>query len=78
MPIIDKTKYSYNDLTIEPAVISSIKSRKECDPYEHMDVNMINYLPLFTAPMSTIANEHNFNIWKKNKMVVIRAAKLFV
>ena len=69
MPIIDKTKYSYNDLTIEPAVISSIKSRKECDPYEHMDVNMRDYLPLFTAPMSTIANEHNFNIWKKNKIM---------
>lgn len=69
MPIIEKTKYSYNDLTIEPAVISSIKSRKECDPYEHMDVNMRDYLPLFTAPMSTIANEHNFNIWKKNKIM---------
>lgn len=64
MPIIKETKYSYNDLTIEPAVISSIKSRKECNPYVDED----NYLPLFTAPMSTITNEYNINIWKLNKI----------
>lgn len=69
MPIIKEIQYSYNDLTIEPAVISLIKSRKECDPFERMDVNMRDYLPLFTAPMSTIANEYNFNIWKKNKIM---------
>lgn len=64
MPIIKETKYSYNDLTIEPAVISSIKSRKECNPF----VENNEYLPLFTAPMSTITNEHNINIWKLNKI----------
>lgn len=64
MPIIKDTKYSYNDLTIEPAVISSIKSRKECNPFVEDD----KYLPLFTAPMSTITNEHNINIWKLNKI----------
>lgn len=64
--MIDKkeTKYSYNDLTIEPAVISSIKSRKECNPF----VEDNQYLPLFTAPMSTITNEYNINIWKLNKV----------
>lgn len=64
MPIIKETKYSYNDLTIEPAVISSIKSRKECNPF----VEDNKYLPLFTAPMSTITNEYNINIWKLNKI----------
>lgn len=64
MPIIKETKYSYNDLTIEPAKISSIKSRKECNPFVESD----KYLPLFTAPMSTITNEYNINIWKLNKI----------
>ncbi len=64
MPIIKDTKYSYNDLTIEPAVISSIKSRKECNPFVEDD----KFLPLFTAPMSTITNEYNINIWKLNKI----------
>lgn len=69
MPILKETKYSYNDLTIEPATISSIKSRKECDPYVRRDKNMQGYLPIFTAPMSTITNEYNFNIWKLNNIM---------
>lgn len=52
-------KYTYNDLTIVPAVISDINSRSECNPkYEDM-------LPIFTAPMSTIVNEENELLFEK-------------
>lgn len=62
-------KYSYSDLTIMPAEISSIDSRNECDPF----VTYYNesVLPIFTAPMSTIVNEHNIDIWKNNKILPI-------
>lgn len=48
--------YSYNDITIIPKARSFISSRSECDPYL---TDMM--LPLFTAPMSTVVNEDNFD-----------------
>lgn len=53
--------YSYNDITIIPAIKSDINSRNECDPYLS-DL----MLPLFTAPMSTVVNESNYEIFEKN------------
>lgn len=53
--------YSYNDITIIPAITSGINSRSECDPYLQN-----NMLPLFTAPMSSVVNEGNFNIFEVN------------
>lgn len=54
-------KLSYNDISICPAVISTIESRSECCP--HLEDG---FLPLFTAPMSTVVNEHNYDIFEKN------------
>ncbi len=60
MPIIDKLKYSYNDVSIVPAFISEIKSRSECDP------TRFGKLPIFASPMSTIINDVNFDFWDKS------------
>lgn len=60
MPIIDKLKYSYNDVSIVPEFISKIKSRSECDP------TRFGKLPIFASPMSTITNDVNFDFWDKS------------
>lgn len=58
-------KYSYNDISIKPAAISTIKHRSECNPfYDEM-------LPIFTAPMSAVIDDRNYNIFKDNKVIPI-------
>ena len=66
--MIEKNKigYGYNDLTILPAVISMIKSRSEVNPFTK-DGN----LPIFTAPMSSVVNCENFELWKMNGIIPI-------
>ena len=61
--LIKEEKYCYNDVMIVPAKVSNIEHRIECDPF-HKD----GFLPIFTAPMSTVVNEDNFNIFKENKI----------
>lgn len=58
-------KYSYNDITIKPAVISKIKHRRECNPFCGEN------LPIFTAPMSTVVDTYNFEVFKENKIIPI-------
>ena len=64
--ILKKIGYSYNDLTIVPARMSTISSRSECNPYVHDKT-----LPIFTAPMSSVVNEDNFFVWKHNGIIPI-------
>ena len=66
--MIEKNKigYGYNDLTILPAVISMIRSRSEVNPFTK-DGN----LPIFTAPMSSVVNCENFELWKMNGIIPI-------
>lgn len=53
--IINKTLYSYNDLVIQPSAITYIESRSECNPFRDG-----RYLPLFTAPMSSVVDINNY------------------
>ena len=46
---------SINEFTIIPAVMSTVNSRKECNPYYEDGM-----LPLFTAPMASTINEDNY------------------
>lgn len=64
--ILEEQGYAYADLTIVPAVISKIKSRKECNIF-YEDGN----LPIFAAPMMTVVNEYNYKIYEENKINVI-------
>ena len=68
MSILNTKGYSYNDVTIIPSIISDINSRSECNPF----VDTINnLLPIFTAPMASVVNEGNLNIFLKNGIIPI-------
>lgn len=58
--------YSLQDVTLIPASVSEITSRKECNPYDKY-----NRLPLFTAPMSQIVNETNWQEFSKHVHTII-------
>lgn len=64
--ILNTKGYAYNDLTIVPAEISNISSRTQCDPYI-----VDNKLPIFTAPMASVVNDINYNIFLQNKITPI-------
>lgn len=63
--IINEMKYSYNDIAIVPATVSSIEHRNECHPF------WATKLPIFTAPMSTVVNESNFELFSDNHIFPI-------
>lgn len=66
MQILDKTTYTYSDLKIVPDIISYINHRKDINVY-----NENNMLPIFTAPMASVVDTNNFNLFKKEKINVI-------
>ena len=68
MSILNTKGYSYNDLTIIPSIISDINSRSECNPFLD-DIN--NLLPIFTAPMASVVNEDNLDVFIKNGITPI-------
>ena len=59
-------KYSYNDVMVKSAVLSTIEHRAECNPYDEN-----GKLPLFTAPMDTVVNVKNFELFEKNGIIPI-------
>ena len=67
--LIKEMKYSYNDIGIVPAIKSNIEHRSECNPFTGQFNN--SDLPIFTAPMSTVVNEQNFNLFEKNHIIPI-------
>lgn len=58
--------YGLNDICLVPARISDIEHREQCNPY-----NADNMLPLFTAPMSSVINENNYQVFMDNKINTI-------
>lgn len=64
--IENRIYYTYNDITIVPSVVSDIKHRSECEPW-----NEEGMLPLFTAPMDTVISEDNFNLFEENHINAI-------
>ena len=64
--IQDKIYYTYNDVTIMPCVVSDVEHRNECNPYDEN-----HHLPLFTAPMDTVVNKNNFNLFEGNNIYAI-------
>lgn len=58
-------KYDFNDILIEPASQSEIKSRSTIDPFYDG-----NTLPLITAPMDTVVGKNNYKYFTGNKINV--------
>lgn len=61
--------YSYNDISIVPAAITRVAHRNQCNPFVGEGAN--SSLPIFTAPMSSIVNLQNVDIYKKNKIIPV-------
>ena len=59
-------KYSYNDVMVEPVILSTIEHRAECNPYDKNGM-----LPLFTAPMDSVVGLNNFELFEKNGIIPI-------
>lgn len=59
-------KYNIDSFNITPARISFIQHRSECNVY-----NFDNKLPLFTAPMNSVVNDENFEVFNENKINTI-------
>ena len=67
--LIKEMKYSYNDIAIVPAIKSNIEHRSDCNPF--LGQYGKSYLPIFTAPMSTVVNVHNFELFEQNHIIPI-------
>lgn len=64
--LIKDMKYSYNDITIVPAPITTVEHRGDCNPYLNDGM-----LPIFTAPMTSVVCEENFELFESNKINAI-------
>ena len=64
--LIKDMKYSYNDITIVPAPITTVEHRSDCNPYLNDGM-----LPIFTAPMTSVVCEDNFELFESNKINAI-------
>ncbi len=66
MSEIFETLYDFDDLLIQPSILSSISSRKEVNTR-----NIFGMLPLMTAPMDTVIDENNFHYFSKNGIMPV-------
>lgn len=63
--------YSLRDISIIPAVTTSIKSRKECDPFRKSLEGKEGWYPLIASPMDSVMNEENWKYYWDNKISCI-------
>jgi hypothetical protein len=59
-------KLNYDDVAIVPEVMSTIKSRKECNPFDEN-----GRLPIFCSPMDSVISEENYDDFVKNGINVV-------
>lgn len=61
---MENIKFDWNDISIVPSALSDISSRKEVNPTYN------GKLPLFTAPMDTVVDHTNSQIFEDNGIIV--------
>ena len=63
--IENDVKYSYNDVSIVPSIISRVRHRGDINPFKN------GMLPIFTAPMTNVVSLENFEMFESNKIIPI-------
>ena len=59
----------FNDILITPAVTSSIRSRKEINPYQ-LSIGSTSRLPIIVSPMDTVIDKKNWQLFLNEKMPI--------
>lgn len=77
MFVYNSIAYTYKDISIIPAKISTIKSRSECSVLNNDVLPWKKTLPIFASPMSTITNEYNFKLWENNNIIPILPRNIY-
>lgn len=57
--------FDFDDILLEPAVLSEISSRKEVNPFYD------GHLPIMTAPMDTVISNKNAQIFQEHGVVTV-------
>lgn len=70
MTNIQKTLFDFDDILIEPSILSPIKSRSEINTR-----TIWGNLPLMTAPMDTVISEDNYSLFKRESIVPVLPRK---
>lgn len=65
------TKFDFNDLLIQPAKKTDIDSRKQVNPFDKNGM-----LPIFTAPMDTVVDEENYELFHIGRINVCMPRKV--
>lgn len=66
MKINDDVALNYDDITVVPERITTIKSRSECNPYDED-----GYLPIFASCMSSVVSMENAFDFNQSKIRVV-------
>lgn len=62
------TKFTFDDILIQPNETTSISSRNQCNVYVK-GLNDEKSLPLITAPMTSVVNKQTIDIYLKNNII---------
>lgn len=63
---MNNTLYDFDDILIQPTILSNINSRKEINIRDEKGM-----LPIFTAPMDTVISKENIDIFQKNGIMSV-------
>lgn len=66
----NEIKFDFDDIVIEPAITSDINSRKNIDIHYNSVIDNFQFLPIIAAPMDTVVDQNNINLFVKNKIPI--------
>lgn len=62
--------YSFNEIGLIPAVLSSVSSRSQVNPFIEEGIHQ-GKLPIFVSPMTSIIDDTSFKVFNKSKVIPI-------
>lgn len=64
--MVEIEKLNYDDITVVPDIITNIKSRKDCNPYDEN-----GFLPIFASPMTSVVSIENAEKFNESKIYAV-------